>query len=555
VENFGEIRANTGTLQFTEVLDLNAGSTITGAAPVRFSGNVTMNAPVSNGGDIIFDGGTLNAAVTTNGVPLSSYSGAGSFNWTGGTMAGRFVLSPGNTISITGSNTKTFDSAAVFDNYGTVNWSGPGTLYNYGYFGGTQATFNNHSNAAFNLLTDGTVFSHQFSPSYFTNFSGAAFVKVNGAGTNLIDSFNFENSGEIRAQVGSIQFNETVDLFNGSLITGTGVTRSAGNTVLHGGMNINGSPLQLVNGTFTGDTGTLAAISSANGGVFEWWNGQLNGTVRVNAATALQMISGGTKTFGDGAILNNGGTVTWTAGSIYNYAYYGGQEATINNLNGGLFDIAGDVSFTHQYTPSTFNNNPGAILRKSAGTTANCDWIVNNNGAFDLRTGNFVNNALTLGTNGNVSISLTDTNAAAKLTENGALTFAGGLTLLTNGITFTNGLAFTLANYSSQTGAFSSVALPSLPPRWRWKLNYGPTSLTAAIVESTILNAPVKAGNGALQLSLNGEPASAAVLQTSLDLAAWTSIYTNAPFTGAFDFSDTPSAGETNKFYRILIVP
>ncbi|MDB6058432.1 MAG: filamentous hemagglutinin family outer membrane protein, partial [Verrucomicrobiales bacterium] len=737
-ENFGEIRANTGSIQFPELLDLNTGSKITGAGTVLFSGSVNMNAPLSNSANIVLDNGTLTGAVSTNGTALSSYSGTGSFNWTGGSMAGIFLLSPGNAINVNGGNIKTFNGGTVFDNYGTVNWSGPGTIYNYAYYAGTQATINNRSNSVFNLLTDGKVFSHDYSPSFFNNFPGATLIKVNGNGTNFIDSFTVENVGEIRAQSGNIQFNETLDLFSGSQLTGPGAIRFAGNvtlngvttgsaasinfdtgsltginggtyagsapfnwyagtfngaltiaagstlnvtgttdktmapgailnnagminwsgpgriynegygtgtqakimnmpnanfnlltdgevffnqynpstfmnqagahfsklggtgtnyihaftmynfgevraqtgaiqftenldiaggtftgagnvqslgtTTLHGGMDVNGTTFKLINGTFTGDTASTANISSENGGVFEWQSGALLGTLRLNAGSTINVSGSLRKDFGANAIFNNAGTMTLSSGNIYNYNY-SGQQATLNNLAGGLIDSTGDANFTSDYSPSIINNNAGATFRKSAATTMTSVWIFNNNGTIDLRDGTFVNNALSFGTNGILNVSLTSTNTNAHLTQNGAFTFAGSLNLIGNGVPLTNGLSFTLANYNSATGAFSPLTLPPLPQGSKWKLTYGSTTLTAAVVPATALSSPTKDGHGGFQLSLNGEPASAAVLQTSLDLNAWKSVATNAPFTGTFDFSDAPSANETNKFYRIIITP
>jgi hypothetical protein len=320
-------------------------------------------------------------------------------------------------------------------------------------------------------------------------------------------------------------------------------------------MDLNGGTFKLVNGTFTGDTATLASVMSENGGAFEWWGGTLNGTLRINAGAAFNVSGTGLKQIGNGAILNNAGSINWSGGNIYNTAYNLGTQATINNLAGGVFDTAGDVGLTHDYNASTFNNNAGATFRKSAGTTTTCDWYFNNSGTIDLQTGSFANNALTLASNSIVNVALATQTNSAQLTENGAIAFGGALNVLANGVPLTNGLSFTLANYSSETGAFTPVTLPALPTKWRWKVAYGPTALTVAIVNSTVLSAPVASGNGQLQLNLTGESASAAILQTSLNLTNWTSLYTNAPFTGAFDFNDTPSPTETNKFDRILIVP
>jgi hypothetical protein len=738
-ENFGEIRATSGTVQFTELLNLNEGSKIAGAGNVVLSGTANMNAPLTNTGNIVVDVGNVVGAVSTNGTPLSSYSGTGTFNWIGGSMSGTFVLLANNTIDINGSATKTFSDAAKFENYGTVNWSGTGRLYNYGYFGGTTATFNNHSNAVFNLLSDGQVFNQMYNASTFSNMVGAVVAKKAGTGTNVIDSFTLESAGELRAETGHIQFSGVLNLAHGSTLTGagaihfagntslsgtltgsaasvsfdtgaltginnatytgpapftwltgalngaltiqsgstmnmagpadrtmssgatlnnagtinwngpgriynygyypatdpakivnlpnanfnlltdgevfvnqynassftnqagahftklggtgtnnihaftmfnlgdvrsqtgtiqfteflditngsfsgTGTIQSIGTTTLHGGMDINGPTFKLINGSFTGDVASAANISSHNGGAFEWQTGVLAGTVQVNAGATFNMTGSGLKEFGAGAVLNNAGTMNVGSGTLYNNNYNGNQFATLNNLAGGLIDFTGDATITHIYNPSIINNNAGATFRKSSATTTTSSWTFNNDGTLDLRDGTFVNSALSLGSNGVVNVAFTSTNTNAQLTQNGAIAFTGGLNLVANSLPLTNGLSFTLANYNSSTGAFSPLTLPALPQGSKWKLTYGPTSLTASVVAANVLSSPKKNGNE-FQLSLSGEPASAAILQTSFDLNTWTSVSTNAPFTGTFDFDDTPVPGETKKFYRVLIMP
>ena len=113
---------------------------------------------------------------------------------------------------------------------------------------------------------------------------------------------------------------------------------------------------------------------------------------------------------------------------------------------------------------------------------------------------------------------------------------------------------FALATYKSRTGEFASPALPSLPPGSSWKVNYGVNQLELSVVESTAANlGSASNDNGVFRLSLSGPAGRYALFQVTTNLVDWTTIQTNEPFAGAFQFEDS-SATNASKFYRTVIV-
>ena len=122
--------------------------------------------------------------------------------------------------------------------------------------------------------------------------------------------------------------------------------------------------------TFKAGTITFSNASLNAGG--SWQGGGFNLQWNVPSGTSLTVSGTDRKDIGDGSAINNSGTIQWQGGgSIYNYGGSGNGKATINNLTGGVFDIAADGQiFSWTYSGSVFNNNAGAKIKKSAGSGA-----------------------------------------------------------------------------------------------------------------------------------------------------------------------------------------
>jgi hypothetical protein len=65
----------------------------------------------------------------------------------------------------------------------------------------------------------------------------------------------------------------------------------------------------------------------------------------------------------------------------------------------------------------------------------------------------------------------------------------------------------------------------------------------------------VTQSGGALQVQFTGADAYAYAVQTSSNLLDWTTISTNYPVNGSFNFLDTPPPGSPRRFYRSILGP
>jgi hypothetical protein len=65
----------------------------------------------------------------------------------------------------------------------------------------------------------------------------------------------------------------------------------------------------------------------------------------------------------------------------------------------------------------------------------------------------------------------------------------------------------------------------------------------------------VTLSGGNLQIQFTGADGYAYTVQTSLNLLDWTTISTNYPANGSFNFLDTPSPGSSRRFYRSILQP
>ena len=124
-----------------------------------------------------------------------------------------------------------------------------------------------------------------------------------------------------------------------------------------------GGPVTLTTGALTVYSGTLTGIDSFDAnGPFTWENGStLSGPFTIDAYGGVTINNGSSYGPINGVTLNNQGTATWAAGSIY-----GSDGATINNLAGAAFNAEADAEFiwdTSQPGSAPVFNNAGSFIR------------------------------------------------------------------------------------------------------------------------------------------------------------------------------------------------
>jgi hypothetical protein len=113
------------------------------------------------------------------------------------------------------------------------------------------------------------------------------------------------------------------------------------------------------------------------------------------------------------------------------------------------------------------------------------------------------------------------------------------------------GRSYTFMNYNARNGAFPNVQLPPLPLPLAWNLDYGSNTLTLEVITaSNSLGGAATLANGAFQFNMSGTPAASCVIEASTNLANWTPIQTNVPFTGSVDVVDPGATNFARRFYR-----
>jgi hypothetical protein len=307
-------------LQFTGGMHvLGAGTTVTGAGTVRVDGGtLTLNADV-NVANFGLGSGLLTGT--------STLTVAGTFAWTGGSMAG--VSGTGGAVSngaltISGPAAKVLDGGYTLTTNGTVTWTGPSDI---------------RADNGVAILNTGTwtiqndqALTHAFGISgTFSNAATGVVTKAAGLGVTSIDS-TFNNDGTVNVNSGTVQ------LGGGGRSTGT-FNGLAGTTLLFAG------------GTHMLLAGAPASLLSA--GLV-----QVNGAAVILDTTAMvqdfELTSGSLELTGNG-VLNVGGNYTQRVNSTLFIDLAGTTAGTgYGQLNvTGAANLAGTltVNLTDGFSP------------------------------------------------------------------------------------------------------------------------------------------------------------------------------------------------------------
>ncbi len=429
--NNGIVKCASGILAFNATLNVNNGSTFTGAGRSRVTGGTATftGSATADGTTVEFAAGTI--AGGSGGGTLRQQSG-GLYECTGGTFTGTLKVAAGSVLNVKGDIQKVFDGNTL-NNAGTINWSGAGAIN-----GGNGAILNNQSGAAFNLTTDGAPFTTSFSGQpTFNNLSGATFAKTAGSGTNGIFSWIFNHSGTVNVPAGTVEFNTDVNLKSGSRFSGAGLSRITGGNATATGTVIAGiaggtGTLEFAGGSTTGSDAQPGTLTRQGSGVFRWTGGSLLGTFNLPSATKLN-ITGANQKVLDGATVNNSGTVNWSGPGQIN----GGNSALFNNT--GTFNARTDgTPFVTSFGAlPTFDNN--GTFAKTGGTssTAVTTWFFNAGGIVKVASGFFTfsttlllkSGVRFLGPNGTFISGGNTTVAGLATVENNAFVELSGTTL------------------------------------------------------------------------------------------------------------------------------
>jgi fibronectin-binding autotransporter adhesin len=453
ISNTGTINVQTGySLNIFNAGNCNGTFSIATGGLIVFTGGTTTLA----GGTAFTGAGiarTTNATLTMNGAVSAqnfdqtagtltgsgTFTVNGTFNWTGGTMdsptspnVGITIMASGSALHISGvSATKVLLQRILNISSGATAYmdgSGTGVFYL-----GNSATVNN--SGTFIVQNDDSIVYISGTSPTFSN--PGTFRKASGTGiTTLGNGFVLlSNSGTIVAQSGTISmdgqsadsgvFSATVGArlrFGGNNhtlgasshvdVAGTiefsagttfiqGTYNVTGNTVLSGGTVVFGGPANIdtlsigPNSTYTmGGSGSVINVR-----VLNWTGGTIDGGPNPNNRGTINV--SGSITFGGVnttkvllrcTINNNGAAVMNTTGTGI---FFMGDAAYFDNRPGATFDIQNDDDVRYiNGVQCTFNNEPGATLRKSVGS-AGPDYSIlgdgflqfNNGGTVDVQAG------------------------------------------------------------------------------------------------------------------------------------------------------------------------
>jgi len=367
----GSLIADAGaTLAFPFDYTFAAGSSASGAGSFQFTGGTqTLTA------DQTFPNLTLNNPIGMEVGP-GSLTVTGPFHWISGTLgSGTKTIVPA-TGSLT-LDTGNHQLEGELDLNGPATW----TAGNIALFGGTivnNATFTAAAATSQTLQ----MFGNGGGANAFNNQGGGSFV-ANGPGTVRVFFLNnalpFNNAGSVSVQAGTLQIS------SGGMSTG-GFTVAAGATLAFpfdytfaAGSSASGAG----SFQFTGGTQTLSADqtfpnltlnnpigmevgpgSLTVGGPFQWISGTLVAKTIVPATGSLTLDTGNHELNGE---LDLNGPATWTAGNIgvgggtiVNNATFTATAATSQTLQ--MFgNGAGVNAFNNQAGGSFIVNGPGTV--------------------------------------------------------------------------------------------------------------------------------------------------------------------------------------------------
>jgi YD repeat-containing protein len=344
---------------------------------LAITGNLTVTAASSLSGPLELESGSFSAGAAFTLTSTDS-------EWTGGVLQGH-VINQG-TITLSGGNDKALGWLTL-DNAGTIVQTGAGNLTGGTYGGGQQFTFNNLAGGVYDFQSDSS-FVMQYSGSGTLNNTGIL-RKSAGTGTSSIGwNVPFCNlGGTIDVQTGQLTLAGNGTSTGGTFTVAAGavlnLTPGASGTYSGTYTGSGGGTVQLSGGTLTAGAGATVAFPA---GMFQWTGGDLQGTL-TNTGT-LTLFGSGDKPLGDGAVLNNAGTIVQAdSGNLVNEQ---GATATVNNQPGGVYVFQSDAGiFTRPYGSLVFNN--AGTLRKSAGAgTSTIVWantFNNQAGTIDVQSG------------------------------------------------------------------------------------------------------------------------------------------------------------------------
>lgn len=354
----GETRCDVGELRFVSPVNLPDGAHLTGAGTIRSVGTTTLDGEVTESvGALLHDGGTL---VCNPGAAVR-----GELEWRSGWISGNLTVPAGSALRVAGAGLRGLAADARIDNHGSLVFEASSPIV-----GWQNAAIQNHATGLFQCVVDGELFDNFYGGNQFTN--DGLFHKSGGPGEALWTDWTIIHNNTVRVDVGAVVCQSVVHLAGGSMITGVGEFRLAGDVRLEGAVIETIGSLRQTGGTLT------CSESSSFIGRFDWEGGNIRGHLTVPSSSSLEVHGAAFKRLETAAVLDIAGTYRWSGPS----GVQGFQDCRINILPGGLCDLASDGDPFNQFYGGNELVNHGT-LRKSGGAggvTVCNDWTYRQHG-------------------------------------------------------------------------------------------------------------------------------------------------------------------------------
>jgi RHS repeat-associated protein len=395
---------------------------LTSQAALSISFGSLSIAAASTIGELDFASGTLTGA--------GALTVTGALNWTGGTMsgAGTTTVAAGGQLNLSGNP---YLSSRMLTNAGTATYSlipGSFTLFSMD----DSATFDNLAGATFTIAGDVPLVAGGTAPEAFNN--AGTLIRTGGTATGeaRFSGIALNNAGSVQVQLGTLDLagggdstgsftvaagatltfdsGGTQTLEAASQVDGAGTVHflggtahikgaydlaTAGTTLIDGGTADFSSAtpatvpeLTLQGGTLTG-TGNVVVTGALN-----WTDGIMSGTGTTTVAASGQLNLSGTLSL-DSRTLVNAGLATWSGdgpndGVFVNNFGTNQSGATIDNLAGASFTIAGDLPLYAYGTAPVAFNNAGTLIRNDGTATGAATFsgvALNDSGVVRVQSG------------------------------------------------------------------------------------------------------------------------------------------------------------------------
>ena len=517
--------ANGGVITFPSLNTSNVDASISGAttvgtlttyyslngpAVVTFNDNLTATDMVLSGVSVVDLNGAIN---TTDNLTLS----AGSLGGTGKLSVSTLVTASSGASSLpslmdsftletlAGSTTNiannfTWNDSSVWNNAGTINWTGgfQPRMYLYGtsiFNNQIGGVFNDNSNPGSGQLTG---ISGQW-PAYASQFINAGTFNKNGTAETYIQGPKFVNTGTVNVNAGTVhvysQNNPGTNDTGDYIVTGSAVLNFVGQRTFSASSSISSTTAVTLNPgtTYTfpsGSSFTAADLIMGAGNVIFSSGSTFNvsnslttsgGNLTINTANFTLPTS---LTINTGSLIFNSGIANPTVSNltITGSSLSGTDALTVTNLlnwsggtidtninNTGTTNITGnariDTIFTNSGTlniGADYSSDDGSLINDATVNWTAGDLIelgglasITNNGTFNISGNNangidFTNNGTLSKTAGVATSSFT-----GSFTNTGSVNASSGL-LEFNGFTQTAGLTNLNGGNISETGGTAS---------------------------------------------------------------------------------------------------